>query len=142
MRDFAFYNAGIDDAKGPKRVLGLARRLVRRLLRPMFFHQEALYRDLQTQIDHLTGQVEALSQRSAAADAFRWDAVAMARRLASIEDHLARIQTPDAAGRAVPAPGCRVDTANNLSAPHVSTFKEYSNRRISENSSVDDGRSM
>lgn len=142
MRDFAFYNAGIDDAKGPKRVLGFARRLVRRLLRPMFFHQEALYRDLQAQIDHLTGQVEALSQRSATADAFRWDSVAMARRLASIEDHLTQIQTPDAAGRAATAPVCRVHTANDRSAPHVSTFKEYSDRRISDDSSVDDCHSL
>jgi hypothetical protein len=142
VRDFAFYNAGINDAKGPKRVLGLARRLVRRLLRPMFFHQEALYRDLQAQIDHLTGQVEALSRRSATTDAFRWDSVAMARRLASLEDHLARMESPEPVGQAAPAPGRRIDPANERGTPHVGFFKEFSNSQFSIESSGRDRDSV
>ncbi|WP_169979989.1 hypothetical protein [Tautonia rosea] len=138
MRDFAFYNTGINDAKGPKRVLGLARRLVRRLLRPMFFHQEVLYRDLQAQIDHLSGQVEALSQRSATTDAFRWDSLAMARRLASIEDHLARMQPPANAERAVPSPGSRIDPASERGSPHVTPYKEFSSSQFSVPSSGGD----
>lgn len=141
VRDFAFYNAGINDAKGPKRVLGLARRLVRRLLRPMFFHQEVLYRDLQAQIDFLNGQIEALSQRSATTDAFRWDSVAMARRLASIEDHLTRMQPSETAGRAVPAPGCRIDPAGGRATPHVNPVKEFSDSQFAISSSGDDHHS-
>ncbi|MEW4568463.1 hypothetical protein AB1L88_11400 [Tautonia sp. JC769] len=138
MRDFAFYNAGITDAKGPKRVLGLARRLVRRLLRPMFFHQEALYRDLQGQIDHLHAQVEALSRRSATSDAFRWDAVAMSRRLATIEDHLAREGCPDHPRRAVAAPGCRIDPATGHPSPHVGSVSGHPASRDTVPASGDD----
>ncbi|QDV32541.1 hypothetical protein [Tautonia plasticadhaerens] len=89
MHDFAFYNAGIDDATGPRRVLGLARRVLRRILRPMFFHQEAIYRDLQGQIDRLSAQLQSLASRQSATEALGWDYVAMARRLAAIEDALA-----------------------------------------------------
>ena len=88
MRDFAFYNAGIEDARGPKRVLGIARRVLRRILRPMFFHQEAIYRDFQAQVDELSAQLQTLSSRLSSTESLGWDYVAMARRLAAIEDHL------------------------------------------------------
>ena len=116
MRDFAFYNAGINDAKGPKTVLGLIRRLVRRLLRPMFFHQEAIYHDLQAQIDRLTEQVQLLNQRSASTDAFGWDYVAMARRLAAIEDHLS-YQGAELHNE-IPS-GIRADQATRLPKTHL-----------------------
>jgi hypothetical protein len=117
VRDFAFYNAGIDDARGPRRLLGLARRALRRILRPMFFHQEAIYRDLQGQIDQLSAQVQALSGRVSSTEAFGWDYVAMARRLADIEDHLIRMQSegPSPIGQ-----GLRVDpgSADGLPSPN------------------------
>ncbi|RUL89064.1 hypothetical protein [Tautonia sociabilis] len=122
MRDFAFYNAGVDDAKGPRRVFGLARRLLRRILRPMFFRQEAIYRDLQDQIDQLSAQVDALSRRVATSDAFGWDYVAMARRLAAIEDRLASSPTTtptSAPAPAEPSPVRRPGRADGLPSPHV-----------------------
>ena len=95
MRDFAFYNAGGSGGSGPRRVLVLARRLLRRILRPVFFRQEEIYRDLQAQIDELTRrrdalaeQVHGLSAQLDAAAAFGWDYVALARRLAALEDHV------------------------------------------------------
>lgn len=112
MRDFAFYNAGVHDATGPKRVLGLARRLIRRVLRPMFYRQEAIYREFQDQIDQLSDQVRTLNERLATTDAFGWDYVAMSRRMAAIEDHLASAKAGHDEGR-------RVDPANTIPTPHV-----------------------
>jgi hypothetical protein len=127
VRDFAFYNAGIDEAKGPKRVLGLARRALRRILRPMFFHQEAIYRDLQGQIDQLSAQIETLSGRLSSTDAFGWDYVAMARRLAAIEDHLIQINAdvPASIGQ-----GHRIDPGltDGLSSPN-STLRPMARNR-------------
>ena len=116
VRDFAFYNAGVDDATGPRRAVAMARRLLRRLLRPIFFRQEAIYRDLQGQIDALEGQLRALDARVEATDAFGWDHVAMARRLAAIEDRL-DAGSPEADRG--PVPGRRLDGASNLPAPHA-----------------------
>ena len=115
MRDFAFYNAGVDDATGPRRALALARRLLRRVLRPIFFRQEAIYRELQEQIDALECQVRALADRAEATDAFGWDHVAMARRLAAIEDRLVSEGDPDH-HRGL---GPRLDAASDLPAPHA-----------------------
>ena len=118
MRDFAFYNAGVDDATGPRRALALARRLLRRILRPIFFRQETIYRDLQQQIDALECQFRALADRSEATDAFGWDHVAMARRLAAIEDRL-RPEAPKADPEHKRGLGLRLDGASDLPASHA-----------------------
>ncbi len=123
MRDFAFYNAGVDDATGPKRMLGLVRRLIRRVLRPMFYRQEAIYQELQEQIDHLSAQIQTLNDRVATTDAFGWDSVAMARRMSAIEDHLASVRT-------VVPEGGRVDPANALPPPHALTGRGVRDRRM------------
>lgn len=129
MRDFAFYNAGVDDARGPRRLLGLTRRLLRRILRPIFFRQEAIYREMQDQIDRLNGQVEALSARSATTDAFGWDYVAMSRRLAAIEDHLCRAGD-DPKPESVTVSGRRTDAASRIPSPHPSAERARPVTRI------------
>ncbi|CAN5914119.1 hypothetical protein BH23PLA1_BH23PLA1_07710 [soil metagenome] len=95
MRDFAFYNAGGSGSNGPRRVLALARRILRRVLRPIFFRQEEIFRELQGQIDELARrreelaeQVHDLARQLDATTAFGWDYVAMARRLAALEDRI------------------------------------------------------
>lgn len=95
VRDFAFYNAGCSGSQGPRWVLVLARRLLRRLLRPIFFRQEEIYRDLQGQIedlsrhrDELSAQVHDLARQVDAQTAFGWDYVALVRRLAALEDRV------------------------------------------------------
>ena len=115
MRDFAFYNAGVDDATGPRRALAMARRLLRRVLRPIFFRQEAIYRDLQEQIDILESQIRALADRAEATDAFGWDHVAMARRLAAIEDRL----VPEGDSDHHRGLGPRLGVASDLPNPHA-----------------------
>jgi hypothetical protein len=111
VRDFAFYNAGVDGARGTGRLLAPARRLLRRILRPIFFRQEAIYREMQDEIDRLRSQVDALSDRTATTDAFGWDYLAMARRLAAIEDHLSRADAS--------AGGRRDDAPNRVPAHHL-----------------------
>lgn len=51
MQDFAFYNVGCDDKRGVKGVLVLARRLLRRVLRPVFLRQAELFRQLAEALD-------------------------------------------------------------------------------------------
>lgn len=50
MQDFAFYNTGCDDTRGAKSVLVLARRLLRRILRPFFLRQAELFQRLADQL--------------------------------------------------------------------------------------------
>jgi hypothetical protein len=99
MRDYAFYNAGCEPVKGPKRGVVFARRMLRRILRPMFFHQEWVSHHLQHQIDGLRERVPTDFQRQMndmhdqinSASALGWDYVAMARRLALLEDQVERL---------------------------------------------------
>jgi|GEM_PF-1938645 len=51
MQDFAFYNVGCHDAKGPRGLLVLVRRGLRRILRPIFLRQVELFRYLADQIE-------------------------------------------------------------------------------------------
>jgi glycosyltransferase involved in cell wall biosynthesis len=98
--DLAFYNAGCSDARGVRRVVVLARRLLRRVLRPIFAHQVVLFQYLIDRLDRyetalrgdiesLTKRQEELAERVETIQAFGWDYVAMVRRLAALEDHLA-----------------------------------------------------
>jgi len=126
MQDFAFYHVGCENAKGPKGLLIIARRLARRVLRPFFLRQVEIFqyfadlldnhenrifalrhdtdemRNHQAQLAHqhseLSGRQDSLSARQdELADqiqttmAFGWDYVAMVRRLATLEDQLARL---------------------------------------------------
>jgi hypothetical protein len=100
--DLAFYDAGCSDARGVRRVVVLARRLLRRVLRPIFAHQVVLYQYLIDRLDRcetaFRGDIETLSKRQdelaervETIQAFGWDYVAMVRRLAVLEDQLAAL---------------------------------------------------
>jgi hypothetical protein len=60
MQDFAFYNVGCHDAKGPRGLLVLVRRTVRRILRPMFLRQADIFRHLADLLDDHEHRVFAL----------------------------------------------------------------------------------
>jgi len=116
MRDFAFYNAGCDGPMGPTRsLIVFPRRLIRRLLRPIFQRQERINHELQDQVDALATKVDHLARELAAVAALGWDHVAIARRLASLEDEVSRLRRLES-DRRVPS----------ASKPHVAlreTFK-------------------
>ena len=93
MRDLAFYNVGCDAPSGARAFLVLPRRLLRRLLRPFFQRQVDLYRDLHQRIDAVEDSLRAVRERqdklaaeTHASVALGWDHVALARRLACLED--------------------------------------------------------
>jgi hypothetical protein len=105
MPDLAFYNAGCEGSSGLRQLLVLPRRLLRRLLRPIFQQQVALFQHLIDRLDRsetedrkLEGELATLTKRQSEIDdrvetvlAFGWDYVAMVRRLALIEDQLAAL---------------------------------------------------
>jgi hypothetical protein len=105
VQDLAFYNAGCDKPRGLRRAVVPVRRLLRRLLRPIFIRQVELFQHLITRLDadetSLRGaceDIERLSKRQDELDdrvetvlAFGWDYVAMVRRLAILEDQVAAL---------------------------------------------------
>ncbi len=92
MRDFAFYNAGCEPRRGLRGLLVPIRRLLRRLLRPIFLRQAEL--------------LEEIARRQERLEAFFCDATALARRLAVLEDRLEELlaRQEAAAAPAGPAP--------------------------------------
>lgn len=102
MRDLAFYNVGCQDPKGARRIVVPLRRLLRRLLRPIFDRQVAIFGELCDRADRLEhenhalrAQVErfdrrhdALAARMQTTVALGWDYVATVRRLAVLEDRV------------------------------------------------------
>lgn len=106
--DLAFYDAGCENPRGLRRPLIFARRALRRILRPIFQRQVALYQamldrfdaaeqadaSLRADLDELSRRHESLNEQSQATIAFGWDYVALVRRLAVLED---RVETLTAA---------------------------------------------
>lgn len=100
MRDLEFYNQGCQEVQGTRRVLVPLRRLLRRILRPIFQAQVDLYRELFTRDDDLSRRltelerhallhrVEELEKRVETLEKREIDALALARRLSAIEDRL------------------------------------------------------
>ncbi len=100
--DLAFYNVGCEDPRGPRRVVVLARRALRRVLRPIFQRQVALFQALCDRLDAaerddaslraelatLARRQDDLNEQTQATIAFGWDYVAMVRRLAALEDRV------------------------------------------------------
>ncbi|MDE2507469.1 MAG: hypothetical protein KGM43_09675 [Planctomycetota bacterium] len=132
MDDLTFYNDLGPGPVGWKRVVLLPRRLVRRVLRPIFQRQVQIYHDLThrqqvlgARVEGACGALERLVARHAvladdvrAASALGWDHAALARRLAALEDHFAAIvdaarvlddAAPPAIRLARPAADARVD---------------------------------
>jgi hypothetical protein len=101
--DLAFYNAGCDGPRGARWLLVLARRLLRRLLRPIFLRQvellqslidrldrgEMSVRTVQDDVDRIAQRMDDVDERLETVLAFGWDYVAMVRRLAVLEDQVA-----------------------------------------------------
>jgi hypothetical protein len=133
MRDYLFYNYGCTEPKGFRRIVIPFRRLLRRLLRPMFQHQIELYRQLDADIDRLDADIDRLSQRQDRLDcqlkatmSSGWDHVAIVRRLAALEDHVEALMQRDAMAAssdgsplAIEAPILKVEKAGNGEYPRV-----------------------
>lgn len=105
MHDLTFYNAGCDELRGFRRVVVPFRRVLRRLLRPIFFRQVELFQSLidrldaceksleavRADVDALARRQEALEEQAETVLAFGWDYVAMGRRLTALDDQLATL---------------------------------------------------
>lgn len=95
VRDLAFYNAGCNEPKGVRRITVMVRRVLRRLLRPIFFHQFALFQDLFDRLYAIELAIKdaelAIKDVRQTALAFGWDYVALVRRLAVLEDQVAAL---------------------------------------------------
>src|SRR5206468_3273302 len=89
MRELAFYEAGYHEVKGIRRAVIPFRRLLRRLLRPIFLQLDAELRSLARRHDEFDRELKAVR-------AMGWDHVALARRLAVLEDHVDAILTAEA----------------------------------------------
>jgi seryl-tRNA synthetase len=106
VTDFAFYNAGTGESRGLKRAFVPVRRVLRRVLRPIFLRQAELMMHLAGRIDETNAKIEDLRRRHDLTSdqiqdtiAFGWDHVAMARRLAALEDRVESLQAKAEAGR-------------------------------------------
>ena len=122
-RDYAFYEAG--QRERPRRLAWLVlplRRLLRRLLGPVWAREELLFQALADDItrverrldaavgelrselterhdvttSYLTDRLAELERQIHAAAALGWDHVAVTRRLAALEDHLALLNETEA----------------------------------------------
>ncbi len=105
MYDLAFYNAGCDNTQGPRRVMVYTRRLLRRVLKPIFVRQVELLQWIVKRLDAderslagacddialLRKRQEEVDERVETILAFGWDYVAMVRRLAVLEDQVASL---------------------------------------------------
>lgn len=101
-QDLAFYDAGCDKPVGPRALIVPFRRGLRRLQRPFFQRLVAIlqsHEDRLDAVDHTSASLRAdvqrlsqshhqLSAQSQAALSFGWDYVAMARRIAALEDRV------------------------------------------------------
>ena len=99
MSEDRFYHAGCEARRGLKGAFVPLRRALRRILRPMFVRLaeqvEAASSRLdraEERLDGLDGRLDRTSVQMRSNIAFGWDYVAMVRRLAAIEDHVARLQ--------------------------------------------------
>lgn len=123
MTDFAFYNTAGDEARGLRRAVVLLRRLLRRILRPIFVRQAEIMASLAARLDDAGARIDDTNRRMDLTSdqvqetiAFGWDYVAMARRLAALEDRVEALQARHDAARddegqlALPFADFEVDT--------------------------------
>ncbi|MDQ6909198.1 MAG: hypothetical protein M3Z84_00190 [Actinomycetota bacterium] len=87
MRDYKFYGVGMDP-RHAQHVVVLSRRLLRRLLRPIFYRQAQLFEELGSEIDELRARLAAIDKEVRSLPTIESDHVAFGRRLAAIEDKL------------------------------------------------------
>jgi len=93
MRDYCFYKTG-SEAKGLRGVVVLCRGVLRRVLRPIFVRQAALFEELGSEIDQVAADLAGSTQREDQLEPFQWDGAALAGRLAQLEDQLGRLLSP------------------------------------------------
>ena len=97
--DLAFYNAGCHEPKGLKRVVVPFRRLIRRLMRPMFLRQVEILEQLCERLDEQAEATRALHAEMRTVMAFGWDYTALVRRLAVLEDRVEALMVEAEAAR-------------------------------------------
>ncbi|WP_422925918.1 hypothetical protein [Singulisphaera sp. PoT] len=73
MIDLAFYNAGGQNTKGPRILMVSARRIMRRILRPIFLRQVELYQYLIARLDGLDTLAPKVERHEHAVFALRVD---------------------------------------------------------------------
>ena len=102
MHNLVFYEAGCHEVKGIRRVVIPCRRLLRRLLRPIFLHLDSRLSSLDRRQNQLVAELNSLDRRQNLLDrdlkavmAMGWDHVAMVRRLASLEEHVEALMQRD-----------------------------------------------
>ncbi|MDB5350037.1 MAG: hypothetical protein JWN86_1284 [Planctomycetota bacterium] len=125
MTDFAFYNEIGDGPRGLKRAVVAVRRLLRRLLRPIFLRQAELMASLASRLDDHVAKIDEAHRRiDRTSDeiqdtiALGWDYVAMVRRVAALEDRIEALQSRELSARdddgqlSLPFPDLDVNTAH------------------------------
>jgi len=95
MQNLVFYEAGCHEVKGIRRVVIPFRRLLRRLLRPIFLHLDSQLNSLGAELNSLDRRQNLLDRDLKAVLAMGWDHVAMVRRLAALEDHVEALMQRD-----------------------------------------------
>ena len=95
MHDLVFYEAGCHEVKGMRRVVIPFRRLLRRLLRPIFLHLDSQLNSLGAELNSLDRRQNLLDRDLKAVVAMGWDHVAMVRRLAALEEHVEALMQRD-----------------------------------------------
>lgn len=106
MSDLRFHEVGCESPRGKRRISVFCRRVLRRILRPIFERQVEILVALRSRIevlelengllrtslrDEIRGQNQRLQSHAAhiqAMIALGWDHVATTRRLASLEEHV------------------------------------------------------
>jgi hypothetical protein len=101
-QELAFYNVGCQEPRGARRVVVPFRRLLRRVLRPIFVRQveilnslcdrldqdEHATRTLRADLEHISQRQFHLAEQLQGSVALGWDYVATVRRLAALEDRV------------------------------------------------------
>ncbi len=102
MVDLAFYNAGCSGKTGLRKLVILPRRLIRRILRPIFLRQVELFQSLCDRLDalerhdlHFDLEIQKLQKRQdllgrqlESTQAMAWDFQELQPRLANLEDRI------------------------------------------------------
>ncbi len=102
MSDLTFYNVGCAEKSGIRKLIVPPRRVLRRLLRPIFQSQVVLFQwicdrldtgernDLKfdREIKNLNKRQDRLGEQIQATQALGWDHVALVRRLSILEDRV------------------------------------------------------
>jgi hypothetical protein len=98
MRGLAFYEVGCHEINGMKRIVVPFRRLLRRLLRPIFLRLDSQLNSLDHRQSQLDFRQNELDRDLKAVRGMGWDHVAIARRLAMLEDHVEALLSRESGG--------------------------------------------